>query len=252
MDIALEKIAQAFSSLENYLVKTASREAIADELLAKADSVSAIGLVMALRSKYGIEFLYWEPETTWVTLDKDGFDLSELSRDKVQAGLTAIHNPAFFWDNLAFQRTVQAFNSVPYDPETLQECHPAHMAWAVYEATLFRGIDPDDSAIPELDEDVQQYVAVCLKRAGMVCPPSILSPVADNLMEMLPESSRDFAQKVKKSWQHLDKEALQERKFSEDPLGVQLAQLAACHLYEREQAENMARDVLRLEEGISP
>ena len=162
-----------------------------------------------------------------------------------------IQNPSFFWDSIVFQRTTQSFNSIPYDPETLQECHPAHMAWSVYEATLFRGIDPDDSAVPEIDEDVQQYIAVCLKRAGMVYPPAILRPVADNLAGLLPKSSNDFILKVKKSWEHLNKEDLQERKFSEDPLGVQLAQLASCHVYEREQAGNMAKDVLRLEEGIS-
>jgi hypothetical protein len=195
-----------------------------------------------------VDAFFWEPETIWLMLEKDGLDISVEARDKILGAITLIRHPAFFWDNLVFQRTVQAFNDQLYDPESLQECHPAHMSWAVYEASLIRGLDPDEKDVPEIDEDVQQYMAVCLKRAGFVYPPAYLLPVADNLENMLPPAQKDFIQEVKKSWEHVDKRGLRERKFQETPLDVQLAQLASCYVYVKDQAEAMANDVLAMEQ----
>lgn len=209
-------------------------------------------ILMCVRNLYGIEMLYWEPETIWLTMEKDNIDLSEEARDKLLGAITLIRNPAFFWDNLVFQRTTQSFNGEPYDPEALQECHPAHMSWAVYESSLIRGLDPEDQDVPEFDEDVQQYVAVCLKRAGYIYPPDYLTFAAGNLVKMLPAESIDFAQDIKRTWEHLDKGALQERTFPEDPVNVQLAKLASCYDYTTGQAQGMANDILSLERGVTP
>jgi hypothetical protein len=250
MDTLLEQLAGSMHKLQHFTVKTASRASIADRFLLEADQRSAIALIMALRTLYGIDVLYWEPETIQMSLKDDGIDVSTMAMDKIMAGITVMHNPTFFWDNLAFQRTVQALNDVPYDPETLQECAPAHMAWGMYEATLLRGLDPEEpEALPEMDEDVQQYVAVCLKRAGFIYPPTVLREVEDNLKNMLPDSSRLLVQHVKQSWSRLNKDALQDRVFPEDVLGVQLSLLAAAFLYERRKAGNMAKDVMELEQG---
>ena len=127
------------------------------------------------------------------------------------------------------------------------------MAWAAYEGTLLRGMDPEDpETVPEFDEDVQQYIAVCLQRAGYVYPPNRLQMVSDNLAAMLPEESREFVANVKKSWEGLDKGALQERTFPENPLGVQLAQLSSCYLYVQEQAESLAKDAVSLDQDVDP
>ncbi len=251
MDDLLEKFAGMCAALQGYTVKTAARSVIAREFLQDADGKHATVLVMALRNLYGIDVLYWEPETIWLTLERDHkIDLSIETRDKIQAAIAMIRNPAFFWDSLVFQRTVQSLNGELYDPETLQECHPGYMAWAIYESALIRGLDPESDALPELDEDVQQYAAVCLKRAGYVHPPSQLKAVGDNLRALLAPKQGAFVDEVKKSWDRLDKEALPERKFQEDPLGVQLAQLASCYIYVREQANELAMDVLALDTGV--
>lgn len=251
MEQLLEKFAAKCATLRGYTVKTAARAQIARDLLKNAKGKSATALLMSLRNLHGIDVLYWEPETIWLTLERDnGIVLSIEARDKIQAGISLIRNPAFFWDNLVFQRTVQSLNGEVYDPETLQECHPGYMSWAVYEAILLRGMDPDSDAVPELDEDVQQYVAVCLKRAGYVYPPYQLKAVEDNLRGLLPPESADFIDEVKKSWERLDKEALQDREFQEDPLGVQLAQLASCYMYVKQEAEEMAEDVLALNKEV--
>jgi len=250
MDHLLGKFAELCSGLTDYTVKTAARETVAKEILSNTDNRHATSLLMALRTLHGIDALYWEPETIWLTLERvNKIDLSVEARDKLQAAISVIRNPTFFSDNLVFQRTVQSLNGQLYDPETLQECHPGHMAWAVYECVLLRGMDPDSDARPEIDEDVQQYAAVCLKRAGYVYPPNQLKPVADNLVSLLPTVDKGFVDEVKKSWERLDKGILENRKFNEDPLGVQLAQLASCYLYVKDQVESLAADVMALESG---
>lgn len=233
-----------------YMVKTAGREEIARKFLQAPENRCATSLYMCVRSIYGSEISDWEPETLWVTLDKDGLDLPEEARNKLECVLTLHKNPAFYWDNIVFQWTVQALNDELYDASTIQECHPAHMAWAVYEAGVIRALDPDDKSIPEIDEDVQQYMAVCLKRAGYVYPPDSLKVVADNLEKMLPDSAKEFISQVKNSWAHLDKRILRDRVFPEDPLGVQLAQLASCYEYVKDRANSMAADVLAIEKAI--
>lgn len=249
--IELEKLAGVTAKLENYVVKTSNRELVAKAYLQTSEGISSLSLLMAVRLLYGIESFYWEPETLWITFDKDKLDVSNYNREKIQAALGIIHNPIFFSDNLVFQRTVQAFNDVDYDAEALQECQPAHMAWAVYEASLLRGLDPDTIDIPEIDEDVQQYIAVCLKRAGFAIPPTILSCVSDNLAVMYPKDKQTFITEVKKSWSHLNKNELSGRVFTVSPLDVQLAQLSSSYLYERLKAANMSTEVLALEKDTS-
>ena len=147
-----------------------------------------------------------------------------------------------------FQRTVQAFNEIPYNPESLQECEIPTMCWAIYEATLLRTLDPEDPVVPEFDEDVQQYVAVCLHRAGYIYPPDQLAFAADNLLKMLPKGTASKATRVKNGWEHVPKDILETRKFAEDALGVQLSKLAACYLYVSDNTEGMANDVLDMEQ----
>jgi len=249
---SLDIFASKFPKFKGYTVKTAERTHIAKNFLQNSEGKSAIVLLMALRNLYGIPSLYWEPETIWLTLERDlGINLDLEARDKIQAAISVIRNPIFYSDSLVFQRTVQAFNDELYDPESLQECHPAHMARAVYEANLLRGMDPEEeNTLPELDEDVQQYVAVCLFRAGYVYPPDQLRETSDNILKLLPKEQASFVSEVKKSWENMNKATLLERKFQESPLDVQLAQLSSCHLYITEQMTAMANDVLAIEKNI--
>jgi hypothetical protein len=235
----------------NYTVKSPERATTARNIIQYSENATAIALLMALRNLYSIDVLFWEPETIWLTVEKDGIPIDNLDREKIQAAITLLINPAFFWDNLLFQRTVQALNGVPYDPQALQECGVPEMCWAVYEATLLRTLDPDDKAIPEFDEDVQQYIAVCLKNAGYVYPPDQLIFAADNLQKMLPPEAAAFSTRVKNSWEHIPKDTLRDRKFSEDALGVQLSKLAACYIFVSQNVESMAGNVMDMEKEVT-
>jgi hypothetical protein len=222
------------------------REAEARAVLKEAVHSSATALITALRTIYGEESLKWECETIWVTLERDGFPLENLERDKIQAAISLLVHPSFYWDNLAFQRIAQALNGQPFDASAIQEVHAAHMSWAVYEASVIRNLDSDEKTVPEFDEDVQQYVAVCLRREGYVYPPEVLRFAEDGLEKMLAKDSSGLKKEVKQAWGHLDKTKLAHTEFAENEHGVQLAKLAACYLYQQERADHLAQEVVRL------
>jgi len=231
--------------LQSWMEKTASRETVARNLLRNPDENSAAGLYMAARTLYGIDILDWEPETFWLTMTQDGIDLPEEERNKLMAAVTLQKVPSFYWDSIVFQQTVQALNGELFDPEALQETPGAYMAWAVYEAGVIRGLDPEGETVPEFDEDVQQFVAVCLKREGYVCTPTPLEFAQDNLDSLYPKKSNASGLKTrtKEAWAKLDKEALPRTEFSENSLGVQLARMAASYLYVQDKADQMAEEI---------
>jgi hypothetical protein len=246
MHSEIQTLVNSAPSFQQFLEKTASSEQTAKQFLKNSENSSAASLYMAVRIIYGLDILDWEPESLWFTLERDGFELAEEARNKLQGAITLQRVPSFYWDNLVFQRTVQAFNNEPFDPESLQEPPAAYMAWAVYEAGIIRGLDPEGHEIPEFDEDVQQFIAVCLRREGYIMPPQPLDFVEDNLDKMLVKESSDLKKEVKQAWAKLDKEALIRTEFAENALGIQLAQLAACYLYVQERSENLSGDLLLL------
>jgi len=241
----LAALTEKIPTLCAYHEKSASEEEYARELLRGPDDDTAAGLFLAVRTLYGLDVLSWEPETLWVTMEKDGFDLPEEARNKIQAAITLIVNPAFYWDSIAFQRTVQAFNDIPFDPEALQEPAVAHMDWAVYEAKTIRGLDPDDPGkAPDFDEDVQMFVAVVLKRAGFIYPPKSLRFSESALDKLYAVDPTGLKKEVAAAWKAVDQNRLQNTEFSENALGVQLAKLAACYLYTKDRAEKLAEELV--------
>jgi len=179
-------------------------------------------------------------------MEKDGIDLELVSRDKLLAVNALIVNPQFYWDHLVFENTVHAFVGNISNPDVIQECHPSEMAWTVYEADVVRGMDPEGKGDAEFDEDVQQYIAVCLKRAGFICAPVNLEFAEDNLVELQPDESKNLRKEVQDAWAKLDKGALRNTQFAEDPLGVNLSRLAGTYVYVEDLAKSMGQDFLEL------
>jgi len=242
----LERFVAAVPRLQDRLIKTASQEAAAKSLLLDPDNNTAAGLYLAARTLYGIEILTWEPETLWLTMKEDGIDLPNGERNKLEAAITLQVNPSFYWDSIVFQQTIQAFADEPFDPEALQENHPAYMDWGVYEASVVRGLDPDSPQIPDFDEDVQMYAAVCLHRAGYVVTPKSLKFAQDALTKLIPTDVSAFQKEVRDAWNKLDKTKLTQTQFFENRLGVQLAKLASCHIFTQERAEKLGEEVVDL------
>jgi hypothetical protein len=212
--------------------------------LLKEPNTPAATLLVACSKLYSYDVFYWEPETLWLSFERDHkLDLDVIVRDKIQAAISLIRNPVFFSDNLVFQRTTKSFNGEIYDPEVLQECTPASMCWSVYEACVIRGVDPETHVIPDLDEDVQQYIAVNLKRAGFVCAPKPLREINNNLLKMLPAETKKLSDYVWKTWETSDKTSWVNYPFTESPADVQLAQLAATYYYVRDKAILLSRTI---------
>lgn len=246
----LQRFVAIAPKLQAGIIKTASQEAAARSLLLDPDNNTATGLYLAARTLYGIEILTWEPETIWKTMEADGIDLPVDERNKLESAITLQVNPSFYWDNIVFQQTVQALAGEPFDPEALQEVHPAHMDWSVYEAAVIRGLDPDEQQIPDFDEDVQMYVGVCLHRAGYVVTPKSLKFAQDNLDKLIPTDVSAFQKEVRDAWNRLDKTRLAETEFYENRLGVQLAHLASCHMFTQERANKLGEEVVDLQIAI--
>jgi len=212
----------------------------------------ALALYKAVYALYGAEMLDWEPETLWLQMSKDGLDLPVTERNKLQAARTLKKVPASLWDNQVFQQVVQALNGVPFDPDNLQECIPAHMAWAVVESAEILAVvegadDADFQEVPEYDEDVRAYVAVCVKRDGMVRPPDELGFVEDNLARLQSVNEKKLAETVRQGWEVVRQLVdVQNVEFSEQPDQVQLAKLAACRVYVNQKNADTLREVGQL------
>jgi len=241
----LEKLGSSISAIPESLPGVSVSRSI--EFLKTADDSRCAGVIYAAtRRAYGLEVLSWEPETIWLTMEKDGIDLSISSRDKLLAAIALIVNPQFYWDHIVFENTVHAFVGNVSNPDVIQECHPIEMAWTVYEADVIRGMDPEGKSHTEFDEDVQQYIAVCLQRAGFICAPEELEVVDDNLAELLPNDAKNLRKEVKYAWEKLDKGVLQRTEFAENPLGVNLSRLAGTYVYIEDLAKSMGQDFLDL------
>jgi hypothetical protein len=220
----------------------------AKAVLKEAASAPAAALITAVRALYKDEVLEWEPESLWLSLERDGFVLHNPERDKIQAAITLLKKPSFYWDNLTFQRTVQALNDQPFSMDVIQETHTAHMAWGVFEASVIRNLDPDEQTVPDFDEDVQQYAAVCMFREGLVLPPENLKFAEDSLDKLQPKETQSTGLKkeVSQAWGHLNKSKLEHTEFAENAVGVQLARLAAAYLYVKDRSDHLASALTRL------
>jgi hypothetical protein len=222
------------------------------EFLKGSSERCALALYKAVYALYGDNFLSWEPETLWLTLEQDGVTLGVPERNRLQAARTLRTVPASLWDNLVFQQVTQALNGIPFDPEALLECETAHMAWAVAEsAEIFStpegATEEDLTATPEYDEDVQAYIAVCVQRDGMVCLPDELLFAKEALDNLLTPESKKLAAGTYVYWEYFKSLVnLQDVEFQERPEQVQLAKLAACRVYVNHQTQDMLQDMNQL------
>ena len=245
----LAKFLEIAPGLQNYLVKTAAHLP-AKDVLKVIQGKSAVSIFMALNVMYGKDFVDWESETLWLTLEHDGIVTDEYSRNKIQAAITLQHNPAFFWDGLVFSRTVQAFQDESTDPDSLSEPSAAAMACAVFESKVLRRLDTAEPEVPDFDEDVQLFVAVCLHRYGLVACPVHLEFAEEALEKQWPKENAAFTHEVKAAWSDLDKDALAHTEFPEDPLGIQLAKLSGCFLCTKERMHQMFDEIALLKSSV--
>jgi hypothetical protein len=205
------------------------------------NGTSAIALLLAARHLLG-DFHDWEPETLWVTLEREGVEVPPCNRDKLQAGLALLSVPAFYWDGIAFEKTAVAFDCFEANPDALEEASSAQLAWAAKEAAWI--ITQHDGHPHDFGHEPRAYAAVVMHREGLVFAPAQLTFAQAALDGM--NSTNTLRTRVEERWKAFDKTKLTDWKFEETEEDVQLARLAAIELHVRAKEADAARDLARL------
>lgn len=218
---------------------------IAADML-RDDHTTATGCYRAAQVLCGPTFRSWEPETVWLTLDRQGIDLSVLNRDKLLAASTLLTLPAFWFEVNAYENTTMAFNDVVSDGAMLQEATPAQLQWAVYEAELLLGHAADVPQTPEFDREPIQYTAIVLHRAGFILAPDLLHFAQGALDKQNKNGANITKADIRPAWKKLQRQDLRHVTFTDSPLDVQLSRLASAHVYLADRLKQYQSDLSRL------
>jgi len=206
-------------------------------------TTSALALLAAARSLLG-EIIAWEPETLWLELERRGLEVPLPNRAKLQAALALVLVPSFYWDAVVFEKTALAFDHVVPNPGALEEASSAQLAWATTEAArvvAHHGDPPRD-----FTHEPAAYVGVVLHREGLLVAPAELAFAQPQLERLNRTGDVGLRERVKAAWRALGKANLTTHAFTETPLDVQLARLAAAELHVREREAQAATELAAL------
>lgn len=220
---------------------SAERKSSAAQLLQDPEA-TATAVHRAAELLLGNMIRNWEPESIWLGLRDHGIEIPQTNKDKVMAINVLLTYPAFYWEVNAFEDTALAFNNEAVIPDALQEASPAQLSWAIYEVEILIQSTGQD---PEFDYEPAKYAAVSLHREGFLVAPELLT-FAQRELDRLTRGHQELIPEIKSRWEALDKEKLDTVEFQENPIDVQLAQLAAVYLYVRERAQRYKEDLGKL------
>jgi hypothetical protein len=198
-------------------------------------TIPATVLFIDLHRRLGAEWPSWEPETLWLTLP----EVTPVNRDKILAAASLASNPAFYWDWRVAGNTALAFANVPGFPEHPPEPTPEQLAWAVFEAELIFALSDDEDVTPSFDDEVAGYVAAVLHHNGWVQAPDILAFCQEHLTGLLNADAKELAAKVKTAWEAHPRTDLEQSKFEDTALGVQLSRQANVLRYLEQRADQL-------------
>lgn len=209
--------------------------------LLAAPGTATVALMLSAKNLVG-DFHGWEPETLWVTLEREGVHVPVQNRDKLQAGLALLLVPAFYWDGIVFGKTAIALDEFESNPTALEEASSAQLAWAVKEAAWI--ITQHGESVRDFQHEPAAYAALVLHREGLVLAPAQLGFAQEILDRM--NTQTDLRDRVQTRWNALDKSKLAAVAFEETAEDVQLAHLAAIELHIQAREADAARDLAGL------
>jgi hypothetical protein len=186
-----------------------------------------IDILRILTSRFGPEWIVWEPETLWTELKRsNGKAVPEPVRNKIQGLKTLLVSDAFWRDHLVFEKVVMAFNNHVPLFDQYQNPSPAMIANAIEEAATIR--------TAEYSDDVLRYMAVVCFQDGLVVLPEPLDVAQASLDELIqPIVGRQFREDIRHRWSEAKDGSLPPSLYDETPTGVHLAKMAAIREYVR-------------------
>lgn len=200
-----------------------------------APVTTATGLRKALEAVLP-DYLLFEPESIWLSLDRMGIDIPLINKSKINAVIALHLCPSFYWDAIVFEKTSLSLSNAIPNANRLDEATPAQLAWAVVEAKELT------QESHEFDHEPGQYAAVVLHRAGFVLAPEQLS-FAQHALDAL-NKTHGLKTEVKDAWSKLKITAnLLEHPFKETALDVQLMHLTLVQAHVEEQTLQRQRDL---------
>lgn len=227
-----------------------------------------VALTILLTDKYGPEWIGWESETLWLTMEKGGMTPSNHSRAKVQAVRTLLSGRPFFdrWE--VFHFCCQAFNNNLPDFDVARPASVPQLFHAIWVADQL-------SKDPKYSDEVRRWIAACCLTEGVIFLPHPIDFAQKEALqteyrckkcgnvdpdddtpqcdwcgappEELEKKPRYVdPEPVKAMWDLVKDKPSETVSLGEDLVGVQLARLLVARDYldmRRQQAENQVREL---------
>lgn len=172
-----------------------------------------------LINKYDQAWLEWEPETIWITVEKDfRTPISELTKNKIGAVKTILLTDSFWREWHVLEKITQAFNGHIPELHMMEVPSVGELAWAIAEANY---VQPGN----EFSEETIQYIRGLCTSEGYVLYPEQLKFAQARPLGTL-------AQDVEGAWEMIRN--LKKVDIIENALGVNLVRLQAVQKHVEE------------------
>jgi len=224
------------------MTTSAAKKALRDE------KTCASACMCAMDELLGSSWMAWEPETLWLTLDRMRVSVPVANREQVMAARNLITTGRFYYDMQAFEKTCMSFNNEEGNYEALDDAPIAYICWTLTEADMVHRKYEDGETLL-LDREPAEYTAIQLFREGFVIPPSNFTWLQDRLDQYLSGDAtcKKLQADVREAWAAAPRgKDLLDAAFPETPSGVQLARLAAVHVYTERRRKEREQQLAKL------
>lgn len=201
--------------------KTAAPEKISGE-------THPVELSAFLVSRFGKDWVTWESDTIWQELKRVmGKAPDPPLKDKINAVKALLLSESFWLDHLVFEKVTMALNNHAVAFNVYQHPSPAMIANAIEEAGKIRSA--------EYSPEVQAYIAAVCRDDGLVVlqgPLGIAQDELDQLTAATPAAA--LKREVLEALGKVPGNETTADRYNENPVGVQLAKMAAIREYVKE------------------
>jgi len=204
------------SSELEFAIQEIEKIAYTGNLIFTSEKIAPSVLGEVLADKYGKEWLGWNYETLYPTIENSFHtEIHPVNKEKINAVKCLLMVDSFWKEWNVFAPVVKAFNNLITNFSMMEECSPGEMAWAVSEADKIRNEDFSDEVI--------LYIRACCHSQGLILFPEQLS-FAHVVIT-------DDVQNLKTAWESASKNLT--FPVQENALGIQLARLNSIRHYLR-------------------